>query len=295
MRETIVDACGKRVLVGDGALGTELMKRCLAPGACPELMSIEQPEVVLAVSRSYADAGADFLHTNTLGANRWTLVSYGLEAKVRDFNAAAVDIARRAARGRLFVVGEMGPTGRFVAPLGEDPPDAFREVFAEQAGALAAAGADAILLETFTALDEALSALEAARETGLPVIASVGYSRTAAGDYRTVMGHGIREFTSALEDGGADVIGANCAMGADAYPALVRELVRAASRPVMVQPNAGMPELLDGKTVFPMNAGEFAAHVPAIVEAGARIIGGCCGTTSDHVREIRRAVDAWHR
>jgi len=284
-------AVAARILVCDGAMGTELMNRGLEPGACPELWALTHRRALVDVHKSYVDAGADILLTNSFGANRWKLEGYGLSDRVAELNVFSASVAKEASRKGTFVVGDVGPTGRFVAPLGSDPAEAFVEIFAEQAAALAGAGVDAIALETFTALDELLAAVEGARRTGLPVIASMSFSPTKDGGYRTMMGNAAGDSARALDGAGADIISANCGVGADEYAGIARALCSATRRPVMIEPNAGMPQLVNGRTVFPMSAEEIAAFVPAILAAGVRIIGGCCGTTSDHIRAIRRAVD----
>jgi 5-methyltetrahydrofolate--homocysteine methyltransferase len=291
MQSGFLDQLAKRRLLGDGAMGTELMKLGLTPGACPEQWNQTHPDSVRAVTASYVVAGADFVHTNTLGANRWNLEHYGLAGSLAGINAAGVRLAREAAIGKALVVAEIGPTGRYMEPLGADPRSAFVDVFAEQAAAVAEAGADAILLETFASLDEALGAVEAGRKTGLPVIASMAYSRTAAGDYRTIMGNDAASCAGALAAAGASVISANCSMGPDGYAPLAHEFCSISSLPVMIQPNAGMPQLIGGRTIFPMSPSDFASHMAGILAAGVRIIGGCCGTTPDHIRALRRLID----
>jgi 5-methyltetrahydrofolate--homocysteine methyltransferase len=290
MTATFLDALKSRILVGDGAMGTELISRGLEPGACPDAWNLDHPDRVLDVLRAYRDAGAATLITNTFGANRWKLSGFGLESKLHEINVAAAKLARKAAGKDAFVLGDVGPTGRFMEPLGVDGRCAFVDVFAEQAAALAEGGADAIILETFTSLDEILAGVEAAKATGLPVIASMSFARDAAGTFHTIMGNGVADSARALDKAGADVIAANCGLGAQEYAEITRELASATTKPVMVQPNAGMPQLIGGRTVFPMTPAEFASYVPALVEAGARVIGGCCGATPDHIRAVRAAL-----
>lgn len=290
MKATLVEAARQGVLVCDGAMGTELMKRGLEPGACPEMWNIERSREVERIHRSYIEAGANVIITNTFGGSRWKLEGYGLGGHVAEFNAAAVENARRAAGDAVYVLGDIGPTGRFMAPLGTDPREAFVEVYAEQAKALAGAGADAVILETFTDLGEILAAVEGARRTGLPVVASMSYSRDVAGTYHTMMGNEPGASARALDKAGAAVIGANCGSGPGDYAGIASAIRGATSKPIIVEPNAGMPELRDGRTVFPMTPAEFGRHVGAIAAAGARIIGGCCGTTPEHIRAVRDAL-----
>jgi len=289
--ESILQTINKRILTGDGAMGTQLMERGLEPGACGELWNIERRREVVEVLAAYREAGADTLITNTFGANRWKLAARGLEGRVRELNAAGVEAAREAAQGKAFVLADIGPTGRLVEPLGTDPREAFVEVFREQAEALADARPDAFILETFGSLAEILAALEAAKSAGLPVIASMTYGRDASGGFRTMMGEEIAACVRSLAEGGADVIAANCGAGPADYVDITAALVAASDLPVMVQPNAGVPELVEGRTVFPMSPEEVAAYVKPIVGAGARVIGGCCGTTPAHIRAIRGAVE----
>ena len=292
MAENFLKSLRSRVLVCDGAMGTELIRRGLGAGVCPETWNVERAAEVAAVHRAYAGAGADIVLTNTFGANRWKLDACGLADEVGKVNAAAVALARKAVGRGVFVAGDIGPTGRFVAPLGPDPRDAFVEVFAEQARALAKAGAEALILETFTSLDEILAALEGAAGTGVPVIASMSFQRAADGSHRTLMGHEAASCAAALDATGAAIIGANCGTGPEDYPDIAKTLCRATKRPVLVEPNAGIPRLVAGKTVFPMTPGQFAKFVRPILKAGARIVGGCCGTTPEHIRAVRRVVDA---
>lgn len=292
MTAEIIEAARARVLVGDGAMGSQLMARGLEPGTCPDLWNQERREDVLAVLTSYREAGADTLITNTFGANRWKLEGYGLAGRLDEINRAGAEICREAAGGGAFVLGDIGATGRFMAPLGSDPREAFVEIFAQQAAALAAGGVDAIILETFTSRDEILAAIEGAKTTDLPVIASMSFDRDVAGTFHTMMGDDIPSSVSAMQDAGADVVGANCAEGPEGYIDIARELSEAAEVPVIVQPNAGAPRVVGGETLYPMTPEEMAGFVARIVGCGIAIIGGCCGTTPDHVRAVRDAVDA---
>ncbi len=292
MTQNFIETVKSKILVGDGAMGTGLMAKGLEAGGCPDLWNVDHRGDVVDLLRAYREAGADLLLTDTFGANRWKLGAFGLDERVDEINSAAAGLAREAAAGEAFVIGDIGPTGRFVAPLGTDPREDFVEVFREQAAALAGAGVDAIILETFMSLDELLAALEAAKSTGLVVIASMSYTRDQAGTFHTIMGDDIPGSTARIEAAGADVIAANCGSGPDDYVDIAKTLCKATSLPVMVEPNAGLPQLVGGKTVFPMGAEEFASYVEGILSTGVRIIGGCCGTTPDHIRAIRRVVDS---
>ncbi len=288
--KSILEALQSGLYIGDGAMGTQLMELGLAAGSCAEIWNIERKADVVGVLAAYREAGAQALIANTFGGSRWKLKLSGLERSVHEINVAAVEAAREAADRSAWVFGDMGPTGRLVEPLGADPRESFVDVFREQAEALASAGPDAIILETFGSLDEILAALEAAKSTGLPVIASMTYSRDASGGFRTMMGEEISAAAAALVEAGADVIAANCGTGPADYVEITAALVGAVQLPVMVQPNAGVPRLSKGRTVFPMGPEEMAAFVRPIADAGARIIGGCCGTTPAHIRAMRAAA-----
>lgn len=275
----------------DGAMGTMFQQLgLLQPGACPELLCLEQPEEVTKVHQRYADAGADIIETFTFGASPLKLEHYGLQDKAAEINAAAVRAAKavRTADGKpITVAGGMGPSGRFVKPLGDlDFEEAYQSYF-RQARALADAGADYILIETFIDIQEMRAALLAAREAaGLPVICQFSYS----GDGRTVTGTDPLTATVTLDAMGADIIGVNCSLGPEQLVPIVKIIAENTDKPVSVQPNAGMPQLIRGKTIFPMMPADFAVWAPKLVQAGASYIGGCCGTTPEHIAAVKSAL-----
>lgn len=276
----------KKPLIFDGALGTELARRGLTGGIA---LNLDNPDPILNFHREYAAIGVDFLTTNTFTANRIYCETHGLAVDFLAANKAAVGLARQAADSSPpgpYVVGDLGPTGRLLKPYGDFTEEQFQANFAEQAAALAAAGADALIIETMTDLREAIAALKACKEaTGLPVFVTLAYATTAKGG-RTIMGATVAEATAALEDHGAAAIGANCG---DLTPLQMAELAALYSRhtalPVIIQPNAGIPKLISGKTVYQMSPADFAAGITKCLENGASIIGGCCGTTLAHIQE----------
>ena len=257
----------------DGAMGTMLQAGGLKAGACPELMNIEMPEVVKNIHRAYIEAGSTIITTNTFGASTLKLAHYGLENRMAELNAAAVKIAKEAASGRAKIAGDMGPTGRFIAPLGDlDFEEAYKG-FYEQSKALAEAGADFIIIETCIDLQEMRAALLAAKDAcNLPVICQFSYSE----DGRTVTGTDPQSAAILLEAMGAAVIGVNCSLGPEQLVPIVKTLAENCSVPVSVQPNAGMPYLENGETKFPMDAVSFGKWAPKLIEAGATYLGGCC-------------------
>lgn len=271
----------------DGAMGTMLQAGGLKAGACPELMNVEAAEVVKKIHRAYIEAGATIIETNTFGASSLKLAHYGLANRVRELNFAAVKVAKSAAQSQAKVAGSMGPTGKFIAPLGDlDFDDAYK-IFREQAEALAEAGADFLIIETCIDIQEMRAALLAAKDAcNLPIICQLSYSE----DGRTVTGTDPQSAAVILEAMGASIIGVNCSLGPEQLVPVVKILAQNCRVPISVQPNAGMPYLEGGVTKFPMDAKTFGSLGAKLVEAGATYLGGCCGTTPDHIRELANAV-----
>ncbi|MCE1199483.1 MAG: homocysteine S-methyltransferase family protein [Marinilabiliales bacterium] len=283
-----------RVLVSDGAWGTFLHRKGLKPGECPEEWNILRPDDVADIARSYAEAGADMVETNSFGGNRYKLERYGKADKVYEFNRAAAEISRKAVGPDRFVLGSMGPTGKLLI-MEEVTDEELYEAFREQAVALEAGGADAILIETMTDLDEARMAVKAAKEhTALEVFCTLTFDKLVDGSFRTMMGVSIPDMVAVLKEAGADLVGTNCGNGMEDMVDMVRE-IRAVdgTLPILVHANAGKPRLVDGQTVFPESAEEMASYIPAVLEAGANIVGGCCGTTPLHIAQIYQAVRAF--
>ena len=271
----------------DGAMGTMLQEGGLKPGGCPELMNLEQPDVVQKIHEAYIEAGATMIETNTFGASALKLDHYGLEDRVKEINEAAVKIAREASKGRAKIVGSLGPTGRFIVPLGDlEFEDAYR-AFYEQAKALADAGADYLIFETCIDIQEMRAGLLAAKDaTSLPIICQLSYSE----DGRTVTGTDPQTAAITLEALSADIIGVNCSLGPQELVPIVKTLAENCSVPISVLPNAGMPRLENGRTIFPMGPEEFASWGEKLVAAGATYLGGCCGTTPAHIKALAAAV-----
>jgi 5-methyltetrahydrofolate--homocysteine methyltransferase len=257
----------------------------LAPGECPDSWNLSQPERVAAVARAYVEAGSQVILTNTFRANR---IALGDRADLAEINRAGVAISRRAAAGRALVFASIGPSGK-VLMMGEVSADELRAAFAEQALRLCEGGADALLVETMADLDEARIAIAAARETGLPVVASMVFDSGRNKD-RTMMGTTPEQAAAALAQAGADVIGANCGVGIAGYVEICRRMRAASTRPIWIKANAGLPEIVEGRPVYRMTAAEFAGYAPELVRAGARFIGGCCGTTPEFVTALKERI-----
>jgi len=297
VKKLLHEAVLERCLVCDGAMGTELFQAGLESGACGEEWNLSHPDRVLAIQRRYVEAGADCLITNTFGGSPIMLARHDLREKVREINMAAVRIAREAFGGADgYVLGDMGPLGAILEPYGELPPtDAF-EAYAAQASALVEGGADAIIIETQTSLEEIGLAIDAARKAGAKsIIASLAYDRSHDGTFYVTM-MGVRPDAAAAfaQERGAHIIALNCGTGMDMKGAaeVIKAYREASGLPTMGQPNAGLPVLEGGRAVYKQSPEEMAAAVPVMMSAGARIIGSCCGSTPLHTRAIRSAVDS---
>jgi 5-methyltetrahydrofolate--homocysteine methyltransferase len=287
---------GGEVLVGDGAIGVRLGAYGHRPGECPERWSLDHPEALRAIHAGYIAAGADVVLTNTLGGSRAALGRYGLAGEVEAINRGLAELLAEtiAASGRrAHLAGDVGPTGELLAPYGALGEREAVATFREQITALLAGGAEVVFIETMMDLGEAVAAVRAARAcTDGPVIATMAFG-PAPGGYRTMMGVTPDAAVEGLLAAGADVVGANCGrVTAAEMPGLVRAFRAAGAPLVAVEPNAGLPALVDGATVFSETPEQMAAAVPDILAAGARLVGGCCGTTDAHIRAIAVAVRA---
>jgi 5-methyltetrahydrofolate--homocysteine methyltransferase len=271
--------------VTDGAWGTELQARGLPSGEFPDAWNLAQPEKVLEVARAYVQAGSDIILTNTFGANRLRLAAHHLEDKLEQINRRGVEISRKAADTRARVFASIGPTGKMLL-AGETTENELKSVFEEQARALAAAGADGLVVETMSELEEARLAVAAAHATGLPVVGCMVFDSGKAKD-RTMTGVTPEQAAEALGAAGADVIGANCGQGIAGFVPICQRLRAATTRPLWMKANAGLPEIEHGRAVYRATPDTFAASVPDLVAAGASFLGGCCGTNPEFIRALR--------
>jgi 5-methyltetrahydrofolate--homocysteine methyltransferase len=282
-----------RILVSDGAWGTFLQQKGMKPGECPELWNIDHAADVEDIGRSYILAGADMIESDSFGGTSFKLKHFGLDGRVAEINEAAARIARRAAGPNKWVIASVGPTGQMLA-LGDVTEEQIYAAFQEQVVALAAGGADALCIETMSAIDEAVLAIRASRDhTACEVLATFTFEKNTRGEYRTMMGVSPTEAAQAAIAAGAHVIGTNCGNGMERMIEIVAEMRAAApTTPILVHANAGLPKNVGGVDVFPDTPADMAALVPALIAAGANIIGGCCGTTPAHIAAIRQAVAA---
>jgi len=288
MEPAFLKALNDRVLVLDGAMGTMLQERGLRPGQSPEELNLTMPEVVASVHREYVAAGADIIVTNTFGGSREKLSHYGLEDRLAEINASAVAIARQVAGEDVYVAASIGPTGRFVEPVGDLTFDQMADIFREQAKVLIEAGADLITLETFLDIKEIRAAIIAIREISaeIPVIAMLTFDDNG----RSVLGTSPEAAAITLEAVGADIVGSNCGLGVDGIYDILSAMRRVTSLPLISQANAGLPVLRDGKTLFPGTPEEMVSYHDRMLDLGVRVIGGCCGTTPAHIGAMKSAL-----
>jgi 5-methyltetrahydrofolate--homocysteine methyltransferase len=282
------------ILISDGAMGTFLQANGLQPGECPELWCISHPEVVKGIAEAYIATGSDIVETNSFGATSYKLEPFGLAGKAAELNRAAATLAKQAMGGKGYVAASVGPTGRIVEEEGGDvrAEDLYR-AFQEQVVALQEGGADALCIETMSSLTEALEAIKAAKDhTRLPVISTFTFQADPEG-FHTMMGVTPERAAKEVAAAGADIIGANCGNGIVIMIDITRQMRAAQPRtPILIHANAGMPVLEGDRTVFKETPEFMASHVQALIEAGANIIGGCCGTTPAHIAAMARVVKA---
>lgn len=285
-----LSALHNKILLGDGALGTMLVKEGLPPGENPELWMLSHPEKVQNITKAYLDAGSEVLQTNTFGANRLKLQEYNAQGRVKEINLTAARLVREIAGNKAFVAGIIGPTGYFPAPLSEYSWAELVEVFREQAEALQAGGVDFLFLETFSDLGEARAALFAAKNyTTLPVACSLTYTNG-----RTLTGTDPETAAVVLEAMGADLIGANCSTGPQELLPIMEAYQKATRLPLLVEPNAGLPELINGQTIYRETPAKMAEFVHPFLRLGVRLIGACCGSTPAHLQAMGEKVHTFH-
>lgn len=291
MNSTLEDLLAHAPVVTDGAIGTELQERGLANGECPDTWNLERPSEVEDLARAYVESGSEVVLTNTFRSNRIALQTLGMVDRLEEMNRAAVDIARRASQGRARIFASLGPCGKLLV-MGEVAADEVRSAFAEQAGILSSSGVVGFVIETMADVEEARVAVEAVKPFGRPVVISFVFDSGKNRD-RTMTGVTPEQAAQELTAAGADVIGANCALGIEAYVPICRRLRASTDQPIWIKPNAGLPELVDGKVRYPATPEAFVSFVPALLEAGASFVGGCCGTNPQFVRAMSETVRRW--
>jgi 5-methyltetrahydrofolate--homocysteine methyltransferase len=288
MHRLIEEMIRARPVITDGAWGTQLQNLGLATGECPDSWNLTHPDRVKDVARRYVEAGSDVILTNTFRSNRIALAGYGLAGSAAALSRTGVELSRAAAGSGVKVFASMGPTGTMLM-TGEVGKEEISSAFEEQARAFAAGGADAVVVETMSDMEEARLALAAAQATGLPVVVSMVFDSGKEKD-RTMMGTTVEQVARELTEAGADVVGANCGLGIEGYIPIGKRLRMATDRPIWIKPNAGLPELVDGAIRYMTGPDAFAAHARLLREAGVHFIGGCCGTTPEFIRVLKSAL-----
>jgi homocysteine S-methyltransferase len=287
MREPFLEKIEKRALVCDGAMGTMLYARGISLNRCFDELNLTMPQAVKDVHLAYVKAGAEVIETNTFGATRIRLQKFNLEAKAREINLAGARLAREVAGDDLYVAGAVGPLGVRLEPLGPTSLEEARAAFREQIAALLEGGVDLIIVETMMDLNEARQALLAAREAGkAPVIVQM----TVQDDASTPTGTLPEDFARALDAAGADLIGVNCSVGPAAVGEALERIAAVTAKKLSAQPNAGMPRTVEGRNLYLCSPEYMANYATQFIHTGARLVGGCCGTTPEHIKAIKSAV-----
>jgi len=282
-----------KILLSDGAMGSLLMERGLKQGECPEYLNLSQPEILEEITQLYFDAGSDIIQSNTFGASPMKLSEYGLDDKTEEINLAGVSLAKKVVGEKAYIYGSCGPSGKILKPFGDGDPDELQRGFERQIKAIILAEADVIFIETMTDLNEAKIAIRAAKTVApeITVVACMTFEDTPKG-FITIMGNSLVDAASELELAGADVIGSNCGNGIDKMIQIAVELKKISNLPLIIQSNAGLPIIKEGQIIYPETPEYFADKVSDLIDAGVSIVGGCCGSTPDTIRAMRKTIDS---
>ncbi|MBF0205276.1 MAG: homocysteine S-methyltransferase family protein [Oligoflexia bacterium] len=285
-------------LVSDGAMGTMLFERGLRPGECPEELNLSRPQIIQEVATAYINAGADIVETNTFGASSLKLADYKLQHRVQEINRAGVDIVRQAAKNTstiTYIAGTIGPTGKILKPYGDTDPALVRESYFQQIMTLISSDVDIILMQTMSDLQEISLAVSASREAmqewhkDIPLIVSLSFNSTPRGFF-TMMGVSIEKAVKTLSELKVDVVGSNCGNGIDTMVNIAAEFRRHTDLPLMIESNAGLPDTKGGKLVYHQSPEMFFQKGQELIDLGVNIIGGCCGSTPEHIMAIKKLL-----
>ncbi|MFC2103328.1 homocysteine S-methyltransferase family protein [Bacteroidota bacterium] len=296
MKSILYRLMNGEILAADGAMGTMLFQRGLKPGDCPELLNLTKPKVLEEIAKLFFEAGANIIQTNTFGGSPLKLSDYDLEDKCKEINIGAVECVRKVIGENAYISGSCGPSGKLLKPYGDTEPELLLKGFERQIDFLVKARVDIICIETMTDLREATIAVEAAKNinVAIPVIASMTFDKIPKG-YYTIMGTNIKDAVKGMEDAGADIIGSNCGNGIDNMIDIAKQIKELSNKPILIQSNAGIPENKNSELIYPESPSYFEDKTLELIEAGVSIIGGCCGTTPEHIQAIRKTIDSHHR
>lgn len=291
MASNIFDIIKERTVLLDGGMGTELIKHGIPQGTCSELWNAEKPEIVKKIHKSYFDAGSDVVLTNSFGGNQVKLDSHGLGKRCHELNIAAAELAVEVKLEGKFVAGSMGPTGKFLKPHGEFTEEEFETAYGVQAKALTEGGVDFLLIETQYDLKEALCALRGAKKNSeLPVFVTMTFNLNPKG-YFTIMGNSVSQCVEDLEKNDVPVLGTNCTLDSSGMVNLIKAMREATPLPLIAQANAGQPAISsNGKVVYSQEIEDYVSHIPQMIQNGANLIGGCCGTNPDYIRRMAEVI-----
>jgi 5-methyltetrahydrofolate--homocysteine methyltransferase len=279
------------IIIADGAMGTILFQKGLKPHECPEKINLSRPDIPEQIAAEYLEAGAEIIQTNTFGGSPLKLNKYSLDDKTEQINRRAVECVRRAVGDKAYISGSVGPSGQILIPYGDTAPEQIYESALRQINSLIDAGVDVLCIETMTDISEATLNIRAARSISptIPIMATMTFDQTPKGFF-TIMGVTVEKAATALEKAGANLVGSNCGHGIEMMVKIAREFKTHSRLPLIIQPNAGLPELIDGVPVYKETPEIMAEKARELVAAGVSVIGGCCGTTPDHIAAIKQVV-----
>lgn len=281
-----------KVIVFDGGMGTELIKKGLKPGKIPDILNIEQPDIISEIHKSYYNAGSNMCQTNTFGSTPLNLKNHNYNEQIEEITKKALENIQKVCPPGKLIVGDIGPTGEFRPPVGKATSELWNDSFSTQAKLLEN-GVDLWHIETVSDLEEILIAIKALREISKkPIIASITYKKTKRGEFFTIMGDSLEKCIRAIENEKVDVIGANCTLGSKDMISLLKEARKITDMPISVKPNAGQPKIEGNITYYDQPIEEFANDIKEMIELGAKIVGGCCGTSPATIKAIREIVDS---
>jgi 5-methyltetrahydrofolate--homocysteine methyltransferase len=289
-KKPILDLIQEHVVILDGAMGSLLIDQGLPPGTPPEIWNVKKPEQIEKIHQEYFQAGSDVVLTNTFGGSSLKLSASKHGNSIEEYNQKAVEIAKKSCPGNGYVAGDIGPSGAFLPPVGNATIIDFESNYLEQTKILAEAGVDFLFIETMVDLKEACAAVKAAKQvSNLPVFACMTYKKTKRGFF-TIMGNSVDQCIDSLEKLGVDAIGANCTIGSDDMIELIQQINNLTDLPIIAKPNAGIPQLINGQTVYPTTPKEFAKDISRIVKNNVKVVGGCCGTNPDYIKKITQKI-----